>query len=140
MSTENTVPEMSWPQVIEEATADRLIVCGAHHAIYLDARHDGLYGAVPWNEPKESPERLAAIRAWANAIGETVVAAQKVALLIEIQERSRDDADAIARRIWEMTEAGDWLIEPLWDYLAERGIDPKPVYAEAKAAAEESRA
>lgn len=34
-----------------------------------------------------------------------------------------------------MTEAGDWLIEPLWDHLAARGVDASAVYREAQAAA-----
>lgn len=133
-------PRDSWPESIEDATADRLIVCAAREAIRLDARHDVLYAAVPWDAPKDAPESVAAVRAWANAIGETAIAAQKVALLVEIQRHSRELADAIARRIWEMTEAGDWLIEPLWDYLAERGVDPKPIYEEANEAAKERHA
>lgn len=72
---------------------------------------------------------------WADAIGATVSAAQYVALLVEVQARSRDEADALARLIWQYTEMGDSLIEPLWDYLNERGVAPDPVYDEARTAA-----
>lgn len=80
MTEGRSAPAMDWPKTADEATADRMIVCAAHHAVFLDARHDDLYAAVPWHEPAESQERTAAIRRWANAIGETVKAAQVVAL------------------------------------------------------------
>lgn len=130
-----TAPEMTWPETEDEATADRLIVAGARRAIQLDTLNDELYRDVPWDNPKDDPERRSAILRYVDGISATVTAAQNVALLIELQKRSREDADVAAQLLWQMTDDGAWLIESLWDHLTERGIDADAVWREETEAA-----
>ncbi len=117
----------SWPQQTEDATADRLIVHAARITIALHENSHVLYTAVPWDNDKADPERRAAIVRYVDTVSAMVNSAQVGIALAEVQKRSRADADALALRIWELTEDGGALTELAWEHLDDRGVDPAEI-------------
>ena len=135
MTAEQIIEQTKWPESGEEATADRLIVHGARIAMALDAESHELYTAVPWGHPGTEPYRTA-VRRYMDSLVSMIAQAQVTIALREIQKHSRDQADEIARLLWELTEDGGALHEIMWDVLNERGVDAQASWDHAKEIAE----
>lgn len=128
-----------WPKTEEDATADALIVHGARLALAMRAKTDVLMHEAFAFE-RDSPEGKAALRAYMDAITSMIAEAQLVLALVEVQKASREQADALARLLWELTEDGGVLPELMWDALTARGIDADAVWALADKSAAPSSA
>lgn len=127
-----------WPKTEEDATADALIVHGARLALAMRAKTDVLMREA-FSIDRDSPEYKTAISAYIDSITSMIAEAQIVLALVEVQKASREQADALARLLWDLTEDGGVLPKLMWDALSARGIDADAVWALAdKSAAPES--
>lgn len=125
------IEQTDWPKREEDATADALILYGARLAAVISAEsHELMVKAFAIDT--DSPERKLALRAWTDAVVSMISAAQVVDLLAQVQQTSREQADALAARIWDLTEDGGVLMELMWDALATRGLDADAVFAMAE--------
>lgn len=120
-----------WPQCEEDATADALIVHGARLAVTMRASTDLLMRKA-FDTDKESPEYRPAMSAYIDGLTSMIAESQVVIALVELQKESRERADHIARRLWDLTEDGGVLPELMWEYLTDRGIDAEAIWARAE--------
>lgn len=117
-----------WPTREESATADALIVHGARLAIAMHASNDVLMRKA-FDLDRESPEYKPAMRAYVDGITSMIAEAQVVIALVQVQKTSREQADDVARMLWELTEDGGVLPELMFDYLTDRRIDANAMWA-----------
>jgi len=128
--------QTSWPNTQEEATADRLILHGARVAMAMAAVTDQL--SERWfSLDKSDPEYVPARSRYLDAVSGQIAESQIVVALASLQQWSRDEADKMAARLWELTEDGGVLPELMWDYLTERGVDAEALWTAAQAEAHE---
>ena len=125
-----------WPTSEADATADALIVHGARLAVAMHAANDVLMRRA-YALPKDDTERQPALRDYLDGITSMIAEAQVVLALVAVQENhGRDAADAVAQRLWEMTEDGGVLTELMWEALDDREINADAVFALAEKSAE----
>lgn len=121
-----------WPEREEEATADALILHGARIAVALQVETDRRFEAWSGAE-RGTDEHKIALKAYLDSMSGMIAEAQVVIALVQVQKRDREQADVLARVLYELTEDGGVLPELMWDYLTERGIDAQSVWDAAKA-------
>jgi hypothetical protein len=126
------VEQTDWPKTEEAVTADALILHGSRISMATRVSTDRLFDA--WNRTeRDSPEWKPALKAYLDSLSAMIAEAQVVIALVEVQKTSPGQADALARRLWELTEDGGVLPELMWDYLSDRGVDAQAVWDAAEA-------
>lgn len=130
-SRDEIVEQTKWPERVEDATADALIRHGARIAVAVQAQADDLMHEA-FAIDRESPEYKPAMRRYLDAISAFIAEAQAVVALAEVQKRSPEAGDELARLMWELTEDGGVLHELMYDYLAGRGVDADAVFEWAR--------
>lgn len=130
-STKALMDATDWPKYTEDATADALILHSARVSMAIRAKADVLMGEA-FDLPKDDPQWRPAMRAYMDAATAMIAESSVAILLHKVQRHSREQADALARILWELTEDGGVLPELMYDYLTERGIDADAVWAAAE--------
>lgn len=124
-----------WPDTEDGATADALIVHGARLVAAMHAQND-VKMRKAFALDNEDPHRKPALRAYMDGVTSMIAEAQLVIALAEVQKTSREQADALSRLLWGLTEDGGALTELAWEVLDARGIDADAVFATAEKHAE----
>lgn len=124
-----------WPATEDAATADALIVHGARLVAAMHAQND-VKMRKAFALDTDHPERKPALSAYMDGVTSMIAEAQVVLALAEVQKASRDQADALSRLLWVLTEDGGALTELAWEALDARGIDADAVFATAERHAE----
>lgn len=121
-----------WPAREADVTADALIVHGARLTIAMQANDERLMRDA-FALDRESPDYKPAMRAYMDAVTGMIAEAQVVLALIAVQEdHGREAADAIALRLWEITEDGGVIGELMWGALDDRKINAEAVFELAR--------
>ncbi|MBW9118869.1 hypothetical protein JNB63_02055 [Microbacterium trichothecenolyticum] len=141
MTEQTLIERTQWPIRPEDVTADALIIHGARLAMGWSANSHEL-AEVAFAQDRESPTYKPAMRAYLDAITGMIAEAQVVIALVDVQKRSPEQAEELARKLWECTEDGGALHELMFDYLDDRGLDAQAIWEEietlAKTQAEET--
>lgn len=127
MTEDDVIAATEWPTHALLVTADALILHSARLAMAWQAKSDVLMHAAHVLD-RESPEYRPAMRVYVDAVEMFIHEAQVAELLVAVQAKDAEFADALALRIWELTEDGGVLSERLWEHLDDRGIDADEVW------------
>lgn len=125
------VEKTDWPKTEDGATADALILHGARVSMAMRAATDARFSAWSSSE-KGTDEYTATLKEYLDSMSAMIAESQVVIALVEVQKRDTAEADALARRLYDLTEDGGVLQELMWDYLSARGVDAQAVWDAAE--------
>ncbi|WP_353809140.1 hypothetical protein [Agromyces sp. SYSU T00194] len=128
MNHDELVAKTDWPKRDEDATADAMILHGARLTIAWQAETHQLMTRA-FAVDRESAEYKPAMRRYVDAVQAMLAEAQVVVALVQVQRRSPELADEIARELYSMTEDGGVVGELMWEYLDARGVDADAAFS-----------
>jgi hypothetical protein len=129
--SDEIVEATKWPETEDAATADALILHGARITVAWQERNAKAMREV-YAFDREDPDRKPAMRNYIDGVTAMIAEGQLVISLVEVQKRSREQADELAKHLWGITEDGGALGELMWQYLDERGVDAETVFQAAR--------
>jgi hypothetical protein len=108
---------VSYPNTVDEVTADRLIRLFTIDTVLMHQRQSALIRSTDFADPAQVQEL-------AHYSVRFVACWTETALLRELRALDPDRADAMAKQLWAHWENGESMYDLMTDWLRAEGIDP----------------